>query len=185
MGIYGQMQDTAAESGWKIDVSFDSDIRDEASLISCPVNITWLVARMNGTTDPNHVYIVTGTRILADATSGTTSTVERAPETLQAAWPELACAVAKMRLEATMIFATTPGQGHNTYDAAHLAPRVKVEGAELEAKLNDEIVGTGGNAVFGPINKFTIRCFGASTLERNALSTALESKIGIIGAKKD
>ena len=54
------MQGYAKDSNGSMDVYFNSYIQPVASRISFPVNITNVVAQINGTTDPNRVYVVTG-----------------------------------------------------------------------------------------------------------------------------
>ena len=54
------MKGYAEASNGSMDVYFNSYIQPVASRISFPVNITNVVAQINGTTDPNRVYVVTG-----------------------------------------------------------------------------------------------------------------------------
>ncbi|KAL9056523.1 MAG: hypothetical protein Q9162_002899 [Coniocarpon cinnabarinum] len=58
--IYQQMLDLAAPSNGNMDVYFNSYIQPVANRILFPVNITNVVAQINGTSDPNRVYVVTG-----------------------------------------------------------------------------------------------------------------------------
>jgi hypothetical protein len=186
--IYRQMQSIAGTSGGNMDVYFDSYIQGVASRISFPVNITNVVARVNGTTDPNRVYVVTGhydsRRIdVMDYTNDAPGADDDASGV--AVVLELARQVAKMRPAATMIFAATAGEEQNEYGATHLAASLKAEGVRVEANLNNDIVGTGANTPFDPINNYTIRLFGASILYPNVSSAALDNEIGIIGGEND
>lgn len=59
--IYKEMLQAAKPSGGDMDVFFNSYIQGvDASRITFPVNITNVVARINGTEDPDRVYVVTG-----------------------------------------------------------------------------------------------------------------------------
>jgi hypothetical protein len=58
--IYQEMLNNAKPSNGSMEVFFNSYIQPVSSLILFPTNITNVVARVNGTTDPNRVYVVTG-----------------------------------------------------------------------------------------------------------------------------
>jgi hypothetical protein len=186
--IYRQMQAIAATSDGNMDVYFDSYIQGIASRISFPVNITNVVARINGTSDSKRAYVITGhydsRRIdIMDYVNDAPGADDDASGV--AVVMELARMAAKTKPASTLIFAATAGEEQNTYGAAHLAASLKAEGLNVEANLNNDIVGTGGNSPFAPINNYTIRLFGASLLYPNDSSAALINEIGIIGGEND
>merc|ERR1711977_194162 len=58
--IYEEMQGYAEQGDGSMEVYFDSYIQGVGSRIPFPVNITNVVARINGTEDSNRTYVVTG-----------------------------------------------------------------------------------------------------------------------------
>jgi hypothetical protein len=58
--IYKEMSAIAAKSSGNMDVEIQSYIQGIDSRIYFPVKISNVVARINGTSDPNRAYVVTG-----------------------------------------------------------------------------------------------------------------------------
>ena len=58
--ILGEMQGYAGASGGRMEVFYNTYIQGVSSTILFPVNLTNVVARINGTEDPNRTYVVTG-----------------------------------------------------------------------------------------------------------------------------
>ncbi|QIW99511.1 hypothetical protein AMS68_005029 [Peltaster fructicola] len=186
--IYKRMQTFAKPSNGSMEVYFDSYIQPVASRISFPVNITNVVARINGTSDSNRTYVVTGhydsRRIdvmdyINDAPG--------ADDNLSgvAVLMEMARICAKHRPKATMIFAATAGEEQGLYGAAHLAQVLKNTSVNVEGNWNNDIVGTGKFQPFSPINDYTIRLFAASILYPNVTSPSLSAILGEIGGEND
>lgn len=187
--IYREMQTVAADSGANMDVFFNSYLQPpDGSRIPFPVNITNVVARINGTVDPNRVYVVTGhydsrNLDITDYTGDAPGADDNASGV--AVLMEMARVCAKLRPAATMLFAATAGEEQNLYGATHLAQTLKAQGANVEGNWNNDIVGTGHFSPFEPINNYTVRLFGASILYPNATSAAYTNEIGIIGYEND
>lgn len=186
--LLSEMQSIAADSDGNMDVYFDSYIQPVASRITFPVNITNVVARINGTTDPNRVYVVTGhydsrNLDINDYTGDAPGADDDASGV--AVVLEMARACATRRPAATMLFAATAGEEQGLYGATHLAQTLKAQGADVQGNWNNDIVGTGGSAPFSPINNYTVRLFGASVLYPNATSAAYATEIGEIGYEND
>ncbi|KAF2768903.1 peptidase M28 [Teratosphaeria nubilosa] len=186
--IYKEMLDLAAPSNGSMDVYFNSYIQGVASRISFPVNITNVVAQINGTDDPNRAYVVTGhydsRRIdIMDYTNDAPGSDDDA--TGVAVVMEMARICAKRKPKATMIFAATAGEEQDLYGSAHLAQILKNASLNVEGNWNNDIVGTGTSQPFAPINNYTIRLFGASIFYPNVSTAALDNEIGIIGGWND
>ena len=174
--IYAQMQGFAHPSKGAMDVYFDSYIQPVASRISFPVNMTNVVARINGTTDSNRTYVVTGhydsRRLdIMDYTNDAPGADDDA--TGVAVVMELARICATRKPHATMIFAATAGEEQGLYGSAHLANRLAAQHVNVEGNWNNDIVGTGKSQPFAPINEYTMRLFGASIYYPNASTAAL------------
>lgn len=186
--IRQQMLGFAEESDGRMDVFFNSYIQGPASRIPFDVNITNVVARINGTTDPNRVYVVTGhydSRRLdvMDYTGDAPGADDDASGV--AVVMEMARICAKLKPAATMIFAAVAAEEQGLYGSDHLAKTLKAEGANVEGHWNNDIVGQGSFKPFAPINKYTVRLFGASILYPNTSTAAYDREIGIIGGEND
>lgn len=184
------MTANAAAANGDMDVYLNSYIQGVDERISFPVNISNVVAQINGTADSNRVYVVTGhydSRALdvMDYTSDAPGADDDA--TGVAVVMELARVVAacKTRPKATMIFAATAGEEQNLYGATHLAKTLKKEGYNVEGNWNNDIVGTGKNTPFAAINDYTVRLFGASIFYPNVSTSAEQDEIGLIGGWND
>lgn len=186
--ILREMQSIATDADGNMDVFFNSYIQPAEGRISFPVNITNVVARINGTVDPNRVYVVTGhydsrNLDITDYTNDAPGADDNASGV--AVVLEMARVCAKLKPAATMIFAATAGEEQNLYGATHLAQTLKAQGANVEGNWNNDIVGTGHFSPFSPINNYTVRLFGASILYPNSTSAGYTSEIGIIGYEND
>ncbi|KAI0484063.1 peptidase M28 [Xylariaceae sp. FL0804] len=184
--IYKEMQ--SFSNGTDMDVYFDTFIQPVADRISFPVNLTNVVARINGTDDPGRAYVVTGhydsRRIdIMDYTNDAPGSDDDA--TGVAVVMEMARLCATKRPKATMIFAATAGEEQGLYGSAHLAQSLKDASYNVEGNWNNDIVGTGKNQPTTEINDYTIRLFGASIYYPNASSAALDTEVGIIGGWND
>ena len=186
--IYKEMQALAEPSNGDMDVYFNSYIQGVASRISFPVNITNVVAQINGTEDSNRTYVVTGhydsRRIdIMDYVNDAPGSDDDA--TGVAVLMEMARICATRRPKATMIFAATAGEEQGLYGSNNLAQTLKNASINVEGNWNNDIVGTGKSAPFTAINDYTIRLFGASIYYPNATSSALGTEYAIIGGWND
>jgi hypothetical protein len=186
--IYKQMTGFAAASNGNMDVYLNSYIQGIDERISFPVNISNVVAQINGTTDSNRVYVVTGhydSRALdvMDYTADAPGADDDASGV--AVVMELARICAKRAPKATMIFSAVAAEEQNLYGSAHLAKTLRKAGYNVEGHWNNDIVGTGKNEPFAPINDHTIRLFGASIYYPNVTDSATELEVGLTGGWND
>lgn len=186
--IYNEMKDYASQGNGSMDVYFNSYIQPVASRILFPVNITNVIAQVNGTSDPSRVHIVTAhydSRRLnvSDYTGDAPGADDDASGV--AVVMEMARICAKLKPKATMIFAAVAGEEQGLYGADHLAKTLKAAGYNVEGNWNVDTVGSGSNQPFSPINEYTIRVFGASILSPNISTGAESTTIGTIGGEND
>ncbi|MCJ1472791.1 hypothetical protein MMC13_001440 [Lambiella insularis] len=187
--IYNQLQLLALPSTGNMEVEIQSYLQPVvAGLVPFPVKISNVVARINGTSDPNRVYVVTGhydsRRIdILDYTGDAPGADDDA--TGVAVVMEMARICATRRPAATMIFAATAGEEQGLYGSNFLAQTLKNASANVEGNWNNDIVGTGSSSPFSPINDYTIRLFGASLLYPALQSASALETIGIIGGEND
>ncbi|KAI5365044.1 Putative fibronectin type III, peptidase M28 [Septoria linicola] len=189
--IYAEMLKYAEHSRGGMDVYFNSYIQPvDGARIPFPTNITNIVAQINGTTDPERVYVVTGhhdSRRLdvldyeGDA-PGADDDASGVAVVL-----EMARICAKRKPAATMIFAAVAGEEQGLYGSANLAKTLKQSGYRVEGNWNNDIVGTGKSQPFAPINNYTVRLFGPSIYFPNATnaSAALQRTTAQIGGWND
>lgn len=177
--IYREMQAYAAAEASatppRMDVYLDTYTQPVASGISFPVNLTNVVARINGTTDPNRVYIVMAhydSRNLdgMDYTGDSPGADDNASGVAVVLELARICALLPPSA-ATVLFVATAGEEQGLYGARHLAETLKAAGADVQGVLNNDIVGTGLSAPFEPINNYTVRLFGASSFYNLAAAT--------------
>lgn len=98
---------------------------------------------------------------------------------------EMARVCAQKRPAATMIFAATAGEEQGLLGGKHLAKTLKKRGVDVAGNFNNDIVGTGLNEPFNPVNNNTLRLFTASIVYPNATSASKLEEIGIIGGLND
>lgn len=94
---------------------------------------------------------------------------------------ELARACAAKQPYATMMFVATAGEEQDLYGATFLSDTLKNASVNVEANFNNDIVGTGNNEPFNPVNQHTIRLFGAGTDYLATSETYTEVLISIGG----
>ena len=189
--IYGQMQDFAAASDSDIDVYFNSYIQQpDGERVTFPVNVTNVVLQINGTDDPNRVHVVTGhydSRRLdpLDYTNEAPGADDDASGVAVVMELARVVAMAKQKPKATMIFAPVAAEEQGLYGSAHLAQTLKKQGKNVEGHWNNDIVGTGKNEPYKPINDHTIRLFGASIFYPNTSTSETQLEYGLLGGWND
>ena len=205
--IYKEMSSFANISSGNMDVEIQSYIQGVDERIYFPAKISNVVARINGTSDANRTYVVTGhydsRRIdIADYTGDAPGADDDATGVAGELFPlltfmadgvvvmEMARICATRHPAATMIFAATAGEEQASYGSTFLAETLKNASVNVEGNWNNDIVGTGTSQPFSPINNYTIRLFGASAaypLSTSNDTAALENLelLGEIGGEND
>ncbi len=142
--IYGEFKRISADCGGCLTVEKQTFLQPKAPRIPEPTNLTNVVARLKGTTDPSRIYVVSGhydsmcgspTDAKCDApganddTSGTAAVIE------------LARVMSKRKFDATIIFMTVPGEEQGLLGAAHFAEEAKKANMNIEAMFTNDIIG--------------------------------------------
>jgi len=205
--IYRQMSSIANSSSGNMDVEIQSYIQGVAKRIYFPVKLSNVVARINGSSDANRTYVVTGhydsRRIdIADYTGDAPGADDDATGVagefftklmFMADWAvalEMARVCATRHPAATMIFAAVTGEEQGLYGSKFLAETLKNASINVEGHWDNDIVGTGTSQPFSPINNYTVRLFGASAaypLSTSNHTEALDNLelLGEIGGQND
>ncbi|MDB5025779.1 MAG: Bacterial leucyl aminopeptidase precursor [Mucilaginibacter sp.] len=143
--IKAEYEKYAAESHGRMTVKFDTFTQPKGNRVDKPVQLKNVLAVLKGT-DPKdtRVYIVSGhydsrvTDVMApngdepganDDASGTAVSME------------LARVMAKRSFPATIIFMAVVGEEQGLYGSTHVAKRAKAENWNVDAMLNNDIVG--------------------------------------------
>jgi len=143
--IKSEFEKYAAESGGRMTVQFDTFTQPKSERVDKPIHLKNVLAILKGT-DPNdtRVYIVSGhydsrkTDVMDpngfepganDDASGTAVSME------------LARIMAKRSFPATIIFMSVVGEEQGLYGSANVAKRARAENWNVDAMLNNDIVG--------------------------------------------
>src|ERR1700744_5450739 len=143
--IKAEYEKYAAASGGRMTVKFDTFTQPKGDRIDKPVKLKNVIAILKGT-DPNdkRVYIVSGhydSRVndvmnpdavepgANDDASGTAVSLE------------LARVMASRKFPATIIFMSVVGEEQGLYGSTNVAKRAKAENWDVDAMLNNDIVG--------------------------------------------
>jgi len=160
--IFQELSGYAATSGGRMTVEKQSFVQPVSSRIPTPTTITNVIATLRGDASPARIYVVTGhydsrcTDIL-DFTSDAPGADDDASGV--AAVLELARVLATRHSEATIVFAAVAGEEQGLYGSDYMAQRYKDAGADIQAMLSNDIIGT-GDAHDGTANDpHTVRLF--------------------------
>jgi len=144
--LKSQFEAYSQECGGCLEVKTDDFIQEPATRVPQPTPLTNVYAVLKGT-DPDwtkRIVLVTGhydsrrTDVL-NATGDAPGANDDASGT--AVSLESAHALAKLKLRATIVFLTVPGEEQGLLGAKHFAQMAKQAGWNIEAVLNNDIVG--------------------------------------------
>jgi len=143
--IKSEMERYAAASGGRMKVEFDAFVQPAGGRIDKPTVLKNVLAILKGT-DPNdnRIYVVSGhydSRVtdVMNANAVEPGAVDDASGT--AVSMEICRVMAKRSFPATIIFMAVPGEEQGLNGSAHIAKRAKDEKWNVDAMLNNDIVG--------------------------------------------
>ncbi|WP_222103946.1 M20/M25/M40 family metallo-hydrolase [Mucilaginibacter corticis] len=143
--IKSEMERYAAVSNGRMKVEFDSFVQPAGGRIDKPTVLKNVLAILKGT-DPTdtRIYVVSGhydSRVtdVMNANAVEPGAVDDASGT--AVSMEICRVMAKSSFPATIIFMTVPGEEQGLNGSAHIAKRAKDEHWNVDAMLNNDIVG--------------------------------------------
>lgn len=159
--IAAQMRSYAEASGGRMTVTVPSYVQEPASRIPTPTRISNVVARLEGSTDPDRVYVVSGhydsrATDVMDATSDAPGADDDASGV--AVSMELARVMASRRPGATIIFAAVAGEEQGLYGSTFLAQQLRDEGVDVQGMFTNDIVGS-SRADDGTRDRTSVRLF--------------------------
>jgi hypothetical protein len=144
--IQGELQRISSQCGDCLEVRTDQFLQPPGTRIPQPTTITNVYAILRGTDPANagRMYVVTGH--YDSRNSDPTDAAGQAPganDDASGTAVSLECArvLSKHRFPATIIFLTVAGEEEGLYGSAHFAKMAKAVGWDIEAVLNNDIVG--------------------------------------------
>ncbi|MDB5141342.1 MAG: Bacterial leucyl aminopeptidase precursor [Mucilaginibacter sp.] len=143
--IKAEYEKYAAESHGRMTVQFDTFTQPKSERVDKPVKLKNVLAVLKGTdAKDTRVYIVSGhydSRIsdIMDANGDEPGANDDASGT--AVSMEIARVMAKRSFPATIIFMAVAGEEQGLYGSTHVAKRAKAENWNVDAMLNNDIVG--------------------------------------------
>ena len=162
--IKSQFQQYAAECGNCLEVKTDEFLQQAGPRVPQPIKITNVYAVLRGTNPANagRIYVVSGH--YDSRNSDPLNATEAAPganDDASGTAVSLECArvLSKHRFPATIIFLTVAGEEQGLYGSAHFAQMAKAEGWDIEAVLNNDIVGGDRTPNLGGQNPHVVRVF--------------------------
>jgi len=143
--IKAEMEKYASESGGRMTVQFDTFTQPKGERIDNPVHLKNVLAILKGT-DPNdsRVYIVSGhydSRVTNVMNANAVEPGANDDASGTAVSMELARVMAKRSFPATIIFMAVVGEEQGLYGSSNVAKRAKAEKWNVDAMLNNDIVG--------------------------------------------
>ena len=171
----------AVASNGRMKVSFDVFVQPKGARLSKATTMKNVLAVLKGTDTSDHrIYIVSGhydsraTKAM-DSTSFAPGAVDDASGT--AVSMELARVMAKRSFPATIIFMAVVGEEQGLYGSTNVAKRAKAEGWQVDAMLNNDIVGNTYGMETGLKDNRSIRVFsdGVPTAATEREISALKS----------
>lgn len=144
--IKSEFERYSKECGGCLEVKTDEFVQEPGPRIPQPTRITNVYAILRGSDPANagRIVLVTGHYDSRDSeTNDATGQSPGANDDASGTAVSLECArvLSKYKFPATIVFLTVAGEEQGLYGSAHFAKMVKAEGWDLEAVLNNDIVG--------------------------------------------
>jgi uncharacterized protein YpmB len=144
--IKGQFESYSRDCGGCLEVKTDSFLQEPADRIPQAITITNVYAVLKGTDPENAKRIVLVTGHYDSRNSDTLNAAGAAPganDDASGTAVSLECArvLSKLKFPATIIFLTVAGEEQGLNGSGHFAKMAKSEGWNIEAALNNDIVG--------------------------------------------
>jgi hypothetical protein len=161
--IKAEYERYAAASNGRMKVEFDAFVQPQGSRIDKPTPMKNVLAILKGTdTADKRIYIISGhydSRVtdVMDVKGFAPGAVDDASGT--AVSMELARVMAKRSFPATIIFMAVVGEEQGLYGSTNVAKRAKAEGWQIDAMLNNDIVGNTYGMETGLKDNRSVRVF--------------------------
>lgn len=146
--IERQLRDCSEKSGGRLQVTMDAFIEPAGPRLSQPTELVNVVATLPGAsagTARERLLVVSGhydsrNSDVMDAKGEAPGANDDASGV--AAVMEMACAMARQRFDATLVFMAVPGEEQGLLGARHWARRARAQGLNVEAMITNDIIGS-------------------------------------------
>ena len=146
--IERQLKDCSAKTGGRLQVTMDAFIEPAGNRLSAPTELVNVVATLPGAsagTPRERILVVSGhydsrNGDVMDAQGEAPGANDDASGT--AAVMEMACAAAKQRFDATLVFMAVPGEEQGLLGARDWARRARAQGLNVEGMITNDIIGS-------------------------------------------
>lgn len=159
--IYGEFVKISKDCGGCLDVQKEAFVQPKANRVPEPTTLTNVYAILNGTTDKDRIYVVSG-HYDSMCTSPTDAKCDAPGANDDASGTavsiELARIMSKHRFDATIIFMTVPGEEQGLLGATNFAEMAKQKKLNIEAMFTNDIVG-GVTSHKDSVNRKRVRVF--------------------------
>jgi Peptidase family M28 len=148
--LYQQFQDIAKTSGGRMTVELQSFDQQPGNRIPSTTKLTNIVATLRGTESPDRIYVVSGhyDSMCSSPTDGQCDAPGADDDASGVAVSlEAARVMAPHKFNATVIFMAVAGEEQGLYGSTYFAKQAKEKGWNVDAMLDDDIVGNGSNTV--------------------------------------
>ena len=144
--IRSEFQRYSSECGNCLEVKTDEFVQQPGTRVPKPTKLVNVYAVLRGTNSTNagRIYVVSGHYDSRDSDAmDATGNAPGANDDASGTAVSLECArvLSKHRFPATIIFLTVAGEEQGLYGSAHFAEMAKAQGWNIEAVLNNDIVG--------------------------------------------
>ena len=183
--IKGEFERYSRDCGGCLEVKTDSYTQPVSERVPSPVQITSVYAVLKGTNaeDAKRIVLVTGHYDSRNSdTLDTRPVAPGANDDASGTAVSLECArvLSKLKFPGTIIFLAVPGEEQGLYGSKHFAEYAKSQGWDIEAVLNNDIVG--GDKSTGQ-NPKVVRIFSESIPD--SITQAQLRMIGALGGEND
>lgn len=183
--IYSEFVQISKDCGGCLDVQKEAFVQPKANRVPQPTTLTNVYAILQGTTDKDRIYVVSG-HYDSMCTSPTDAKCDAPGANDDASGTavsiELARVMSKHRFDATIVFMTVPGEEQGLLGATNFAEKAKKAGMNIEAMFTNDIVGGVTSHKNSP-NRKKVRVFseGVPTSETEAEAATRRS----VGGEND
>jgi hypothetical protein len=187
--IKAEMEKYAAASNGRMTVLFDTFTQPKGERVDKPIHLKNVLATLKGN-DPNdtRIYIVSGhydSRVSDVMNPNAVEPGANDDASGTAVSMELARVMAKRSFPATIIFMSVVGEEQGLYGSANVAKRAKAENWNVDAMLNNDIVGNTHGMETDLKDNRSVRVFSEGVPSVAANNAKLVASLIALGGEND
>jgi Peptidase family M28 len=179
--IKEQLDACAQQSNGRLKVEFDSFIAQPNRRIAQPTELVNVVATLRGeqAESADRIYLVSGhydsmPSSVLDPTSDAPGANDDASGT--AAVMELACAMSKLKLDATLVFMAVAGEEQGLVGSTHVAEEARKSGKHIAGMFTNDIIGS-SRSHDGRVDRGRVRLFAEGVPDTKEMPDELRTLV--------